>query len=156
MQNTLFAVGVALLVGAGGGFWLGNGMASGKCARDQLDGTTQALQTASAVVEAGRESVKDLATETAEAGQRSAAVAARQMKERVVYETVIQKVPVVADCRRDAESFGLLVSAIRSANAGPDQDHPGGLPDPVRTDPGAIEPGRPGDDAVGAGGGAVP
>ena len=153
MQNTIIAVGVALLVG---GFWLGNGMASGKCARDQLDGTTQALQATTAVVEAGRESVKDLATETAQAGERSAAVAARQMKERGEHEKAIQRVPVVADCRRDDVSFGVLLSAIRAANAGPNPDHPGGLPDAVRTDPGTGEPGRPGDDAVGAGGGAVP
>ena len=156
MQNTIIAVLVALLVGAGGGFWLGNGMASGKCARDQLDGTTQALQTATAVVEAGRESVKDLAAETAQAGQRSAAVAARQMRQRGEHEKAIQRGPVVADCGRDDVSFGVLLSAIRAANSGANPDDPGGLPGAVRTDPGTGEPGRPGYAAVGTGGGAVP
>lgn len=156
MRNTLLAVLVALLVGAGGGAWVGHGLASGDCAREQLDGTAQALQATAGVVEAGRESVRGLVAESAEAGQRAAAVAARQIKERVVYETLIQKVPVGADCRRDVESFGLLVGAIRTANAGTHPDLAGGLPGAVRSDSGAGGPGGPGSATLGAGGGAVP
>lgn len=129
MQNTLLAVLIAAAVGAAGGFWVGHGLASGDCAADKLDSTAQALETATGVVEAGRESVKDLAAETAQAGQRAAAVETRQMKERVVYETLVQKVPDRIDCSRDAESYGLLLNAIRTANAGQNRDNPGGLPD---------------------------
>ena len=128
---------VGLVLGGGGGYYLGHSVASGDCARDSKRAQDAAIERAGA----------ELATRSEEDRQLGAQVAAGRVAaigRRDALETDLRRAPVRADCGLDAKSLGLFNRSVDAINAAIGAAS-GSVPDAV---PAAAAPGgRPAGDA---------
>ena len=134
----LVALLVGLVLGGGGGFYLGHALEAGDCARAEKRGQD-------AAVEHVRE---ELATRRDEDRQLGTAIAAGRVAaigRRDAIEADLRRAPPRLECGMDAESVGLFNRSVDAINA--DSSAPTGrVPDAV---PAAAAPGgRPAGDAA--------
>lgn len=101
---------VGLVLGGGGGYYLGHSVASGDCARDSKRAQDAAIERAGA----------ELATRSEEDRQLGAQVAAGRVAaigRRNALETDLRRAPARADCGLDDSSVRLFNDSIDAINA---------------------------------------
>jgi hypothetical protein len=112
-KNVIFAVVIALVVGAAGGAVLGYRYADGRCAVDHVATAEATTDAAIAAIESGNQALSERRLADAAALQRDVHRIDRQLKETREYEQSIKN----SACRIDPDSLRLLNDAIRGANA---------------------------------------
>lgn len=147
---------VALICGAAGaamGAWAGWEFAEGQAARNQLTDVRASLAAAVTALDDAGSKLRTTALTTSRIASEQAATASRQLAEASRYEQIITRAARL-ECARDAESFGMLISAINYANKHL-QPVTSGVPAGLRPGAAAGGSGRGFDDAVGVADGSL-
>jgi len=124
---------VCLLLGGGVGWWVGDGLETGRCAQREHDVAVQYAENANARLEAARRDLEAQNRRAAARAQREAESDARRVREAADYEVLIART-ARPECSRDPDAFERLRDAIRAANlrtaGAPTGVRPDVLPDP--------------------------
>lgn len=138
MQLLVIVGAVALLLGGGVGWWVGDGLERGRCAQREHDVAVAYANDANARIEAARAELEAQNRRATERAQRDARAEARRVTEAADYELTIART-ARPECSRDPDAFERLRNAIRAANARA-AGAPAGVPADLSADPGTDRP----------------